>query len=95
MKKIGLSSGGESMKCHHLTGSKVQICRGSQGMYVPSLFELEEYCQTAKSARCPLLPRDAGAGHSTNQDGIDARFPGIEPEAMKIYAVVSGEKTDC
>ncbi len=43
------------MKCAYLSGKFVLSCTAEKGfLYVPSLFELEEYCRTARSARCPL-----------------------------------------
>ncbi len=44
-----------SMKCSHLKGKRVQTCTVRKKKYMPSLFELEEYCNTEKSDRCPLL----------------------------------------
>ncbi len=52
---MGINFEGGRMKCSHLTGKKVQSCTVSKQVYVPSLFELEEYCHTAKSARCPFI----------------------------------------
>lgn len=43
------------MKCDFLTGRKVLTCTGNSDIYVPSLFELEEYCQSGKSELCPFL----------------------------------------
>jgi hypothetical protein len=43
------------MNCPHLKGKKIQTCRGNDNVYVPSIFELEEYCRTAKAVKCPLL----------------------------------------
>lgn len=57
------------MKCSHLTGKKVQTCTESKQKYVPSLFELEEYCHTAKSARCPLLIGSTWGDQYTAQAG--------------------------
>jgi hypothetical protein len=52
---MAINCGGDSVKCYHLRGKKIQTCNASRQLYVPSLFELEEYCNTTKSARCPLL----------------------------------------
>ncbi len=43
------------MNCPHLKGKIIQTCRGNENVYVPSIFELEEYCRTAKAVKCPLL----------------------------------------
>jgi hypothetical protein len=83
------------MKCPYLTGRKVQICRENHGMYVPSIFELEEYCQTAKSVRCPFLHRGVDKGYGTTQDRINAPFLGMVVEDTEIFAAGCGKKTDC
>ncbi len=49
------------MKCSYLKWKKAEVCTVSKQPYLPSLFELEEYCRTAKSARCPFLNRIAWA----------------------------------
>ncbi len=56
---MAVNFAGGSMKCSHLKGKKVQTCTVSRQIYMPSLFELEEFCHTAMSARCPLLIRRA------------------------------------
>jgi hypothetical protein len=45
----------DGLKCSHLKGKKIQTCTVKKKKYIPSLFELEEYCHTEKYVRCPLL----------------------------------------
>lgn len=53
------------MKCDYLSGEYVLSCTADRGVYIPSLFELEEYCRTTKSTLCPLhhpvAPKEAAA----------------------------------
>jgi hypothetical protein len=43
------------MKCTHLKAvSAVSCCRASERPYVPSLFELLEYCRTRDHRKCPF-----------------------------------------
>lgn len=43
------------MKCTHLkTVSTVSCCKASERPYVPSLFELGEYCRTTDHRKCPF-----------------------------------------
>ncbi len=63
-----INSGGGRMKCSHLTGKKVQTCTASRQLYVPSLFELEEFCYTARSTRCPLHVRMTRVDQYIEQD---------------------------
>ena len=41
------------MTCPFLAGTGVLICTANSGVYVPSIFEIEEYCQSEKSKNCP------------------------------------------
>ena len=41
------------MTCPFLIETVVLICTANSGVYVPSIFELEEYCQSEKSKSCP------------------------------------------
>ncbi len=42
------------MKCLFLEGRYVQKCTAVQGTYVPSSFELMEYCKSNRRKMCPL-----------------------------------------
>jgi hypothetical protein len=51
------TTGGETiMKCPYITGKYRLSCtaHGKAEVYVPSLFELEEYCKNTRHSRCPL-----------------------------------------
>ncbi len=42
------------MKCLFLEGRYVQKCTAAQGAYIPSSFELMEYCKSNRRRMCPL-----------------------------------------
>jgi hypothetical protein len=42
------------MKCPHLIKWVVSACKAAEMSYVPSLFELEEYCKTKSHRKCPF-----------------------------------------
>lgn len=42
------------MKCIFLRGQYMSICAADAKNYVPSGFEVEEYCETARHKICPL-----------------------------------------
>jgi hypothetical protein len=43
------------MKCEHLTISRAILsCRALGRRYLPSQFEIEEYCKTDAHKKCPL-----------------------------------------
>ncbi len=45
----------ETMKCPHLIKRMIASCRAAGNKpYVPSLFELKEYCSTTGHQRCPF-----------------------------------------
>ena len=41
-------------KCPHLQKWTVSSCRANKKPYVPSIYELEEYCNDEGHERCPL-----------------------------------------
>lgn len=46
------------MKCAHLIASgSISACSALDRPYVPSLFELVEYCKTVDHKKCPLYLR--------------------------------------
>jgi hypothetical protein len=47
---------GGSMKCRHLIASR-RRCSALDKTYVPSLFELGEYCRTIDHRKCPFYLR--------------------------------------
>jgi len=44
------------MKCPFITGKYILSCTANEKaeVYIPSLFELKEYCETNHHTRCPL-----------------------------------------
>ncbi len=54
------------MKCAYLSGTQMLYCTVSKPIYIPSLFELEEYCTTPRHKKCPLAcgPSQKGKDHS-------------------------------
>ncbi len=46
------------MQCPHLLKWTVSACKAVERPYVPSLFELEEYCRTMDHRKCPFYLRD-------------------------------------
>lgn len=49
----------KAMKCPHLLKWMVS-CEALEGPYVPSMFELEEYCRTRSHMKCPFFRMKAG-----------------------------------
>ena len=46
------------MKCPHLIKWVISSCKALDRPYVPSLFELEEYCRTKGHRKCPFYLGD-------------------------------------
>ncbi len=42
------------MKCPHLICWVISSCKAGDKPYVPSIFELNEYCNGLQHAKCPL-----------------------------------------
>jgi hypothetical protein len=49
------------MECHFLSGNYMKYCSESREVYVPSAFELEEYCTSSRYTLCPLFCRKQAA----------------------------------
>jgi len=43
------------LKCPYLTKWIIFTCQAGETPYVPSLFQLEEYCKSKQHKKCPLL----------------------------------------
>jgi len=43
------------MKCPHLRPWQVETCKIEQTLYVPSVFQLQEYCKTKGHEKCPFF----------------------------------------
>ena len=53
-----LNNQGESMKCTRLISrGRISSCKALDKPYVPSLFELMEYCKTIDHRKCPFYLR--------------------------------------
>ncbi len=55
------------MKCTHLIKGSTLFCKALEKLYIPSLFELAEYCRTKEHRRCPfylkgIICMSGGAG---------------------------------
>jgi hypothetical protein len=48
----------EAMKCPHLMKWVITSCKAPDKPYMPSLFELEEYCSTKDHRKCPFYLKD-------------------------------------
>jgi hypothetical protein len=42
------------MKCTHLVQGSILSCRALERPYVPSLFQLAEYCRRSEYRKCPF-----------------------------------------
>ena len=42
------------MKCPYLTGTYMSSCIANSEVYIPSSFELAEYCRSSGHRRCPF-----------------------------------------
>jgi hypothetical protein len=54
------------MKCGHLKGWTIAVCRVDEKPYVPSVFQLEEYCKTSRHKRCPFLAKNTCGERKVN-----------------------------
>jgi hypothetical protein len=41
-------------KCEYLSGEYVLACKANKVLYVPSSFEMEEYCKSIRHVVCPF-----------------------------------------
>ncbi len=46
------------MKCPHLGRLEILTCKVEEKPYIPSLFELQEYCKGERHRRCPFYLRN-------------------------------------
>jgi hypothetical protein len=49
----------ERIRCPHLGKMKKFFCNADQRVYVPSLFQLEEYCRSMAHKKCPFFVGNA------------------------------------
>ncbi len=45
----------ETMQCSYLEGTRILSCRSMGIVYIPSLFELDEFCTQDRHAKCPFF----------------------------------------
>ncbi len=45
------------MACNFLSGNYMKYCTESREGYIPSAFEMEEYCASSRYTLCPLFCR--------------------------------------
>ncbi len=50
------------MRCPHLEKWVVPVCKAKNDPYVPSNFQLHEYCRTKNHTKCPFLLTSVSAG---------------------------------
>jgi len=54
---LGLNDIGAIMKCPQLNHWSVAACKILDEIYVPSEFQLQEYCRSKKHKKCPFYAR--------------------------------------
>ncbi|MCL4475998.1 MAG: hypothetical protein M1508_07210 [Nitrospirae bacterium] len=62
---LSLNDTGATMKCPQLNRRPVAACKVLDGTYVPSEFQLQEYCKSKKHKKCPFYAR-LNAGKANN-----------------------------
>jgi hypothetical protein len=63
------------MACPFLRGTLIPVCTVHDGSYCPGTFELEEYCRSDKTIRCPYPSlRLFGIGRSAHGDRREESF---------------------
>ncbi len=60
------------MKCPHLKSWTIAACKIDEKMYVPSVFQLEEYCRTRAHKKCPFFVKNISRNREVN-NGIAVR----------------------
>ncbi len=56
------------MKCPHLDRWVVATCTIGERVYVPSVFQFEEYCLTKDHKKCPFRVKDVRAKRETTDE---------------------------
>jgi len=52
------------MKCPFLSGEYMLSCKALREVYVPSIFELDEYCKNIQHRMCPFYIKNEGEPNS-------------------------------
>ncbi len=60
------------MKCPMLTGKYMFSCKALKEVYIPSIFELEEYCRKSLHTMCPFYMKS-----DTTPNAIPLRNPQV------------------
>jgi hypothetical protein len=55
------------MQCPYLKGTRVPTCMVNGSVYVPSISELEQYCQSEKYRECPRISANTAQGMSPSE----------------------------
>lgn len=53
------------MRCPHLLNWTVSSCKADDKPYIPSIYELQEYCTVRAHKRCPLYMNVERDGHES------------------------------
>ncbi len=62
------------MNCLYLAGNYFKSCSVSREAYVPSAFEMEEYCTSSRHSLCPFYAKR------------QSEYPALEREPMRVLA---------
>lgn len=57
MRTVTAGGGSQERKCLFFTGRFMMTCRARVNVYVPSSFEMREYCKTGRHKVCPFYSR--------------------------------------
>jgi hypothetical protein len=59
MLKINMKFQSEKIKCPHIMKWGSFFCGVDEGIYVPSSFQMNEYCMTKEHSKCPFFLRSS------------------------------------
>jgi len=61
------------MQCSFLEGRRILSCRSLGAVYIPSIFELNEYCTQDKHKKCPFFSPSKKKGRIAEAAGADTK----------------------
>jgi hypothetical protein len=61
------------MECPHLAGELMKYCVAEKAVYVPSIYELREYCNHQQHRTCQFYARSENSAASTSAAGAENR----------------------
>jgi hypothetical protein len=61
------------VNCPYLNGGHPLFCRVDQTVYVPSIRELDEYCENRRHTQCPFYQVSVIERHAEPTDHVDGR----------------------